>query len=181
MLELGRLRPSEEGTQTLTSGALARLVGVGVETLRYYEREGLLAVPRRSRSGYRRYPPSSVARLRFITRAKHLGFTLREIRELLELREGGACERVRSRAETKLDDVRARIRELRRIERALGALADACSSTDAMDACPFLEALEGAGANDAAEEHEAPSRRRARRVGTTSCAPSTVTPRGTKP
>lgn len=155
-------------SETLTSGELARRVGVGVETIRFYEREKLLAVPRRSASGYRRYPLSAVTRLHFITRAKRLGFTLREIRELLDLREGGPCDEVRIRAEAKLEDVRARILELRRIERALRELAEACS-IDETNSCPILAALD---AGDAPLIHEpaAPSREpesRVRRVGRT--------------
>ena len=99
---------------TLTIGTVARRAGVGVETIRFYERKKLLPEPARDPSnGYRRYTESAVSRLKFIGRAKELGFTLRETRELLELRGGPAtCGTVRSRAEDKIADVRRKIRDL---------------------------------------------------------------------
>ncbi|RMH39176.1 MAG: MerR family transcriptional regulator [Deltaproteobacteria bacterium] len=132
-------------TNTLTIGKVARRAGVGVETIRFYEREKLLPKPARDpSSGYRRYPESTVARLQFIARAKELGFTLKETRELLELRTGPAtCGTVRARAEEKLGDVRRKIEDLQRIERALLTLADACPGDGALDDCPILGALEG--------------------------------------
>ena len=92
----------------LTIGKIARRAGVGVETIRFYEREKLLPVPDRDpSSGYRQYTQATVARLQFITRAKELGFTLREVRELLDLRLGSAsCGPVRVRAEEKVREVR---------------------------------------------------------------------------
>ncbi len=130
---------------TLTIGKVARRTGIGVETIRFYEREKLLPEPARDPSnGYRRYPESTVARLQFIARAKELGFTLRETRELLELRAGPAtCGTVRAKAEEKLGDVRRKIEDLRRIERALRTLAEACPGEGALDDCPILGALEG--------------------------------------
>lgn len=131
---------------TLTIGKLARRAKVGVETIRFYEREALLPEPERDpSSGYRRYPESIVARLQFIARAKELGFTLRETRELLDLRSGPAtCGAVRARAEEKIQDVRRKIRDLQRMEAALVALADDCpSSSSGLDDCPILAALEG--------------------------------------
>jgi len=135
---------SHAASCTLTIGRVARRARVGVETIRFYEREKLLpAPPRDPSSGYRRYPESTVTRLQFIARAKQLGFTLRETRELLELRRGPAsCGTVRARAEEKIDDVRLKIRDLRRIEEALLALAEACPGTGELDGCPILGALE---------------------------------------
>ena len=110
--------------QTLTIGQLAKQAGLGLETLRFYEREGLIPDPPRRASGYREYPPDTVARVKFIKRAKELGFSLKEIAELLTLRVDPetTCADVRKRAETKVSDVRDKIRTLRRIERALGKL-----------------------------------------------------------
>ena len=135
----------DTSTDTLTIGKVARQAGVGVETIRFYEREKLLPEPARDpSSGYRRYPASTVARLQFIARAKGLGFTLKETRELLDLRAGPAtCGTVRARAEEKLADVRRKIEDLQRIERALLTLADACPGDGVLADCPILEALEG--------------------------------------
>lgn len=132
-------------TAPLTIGKVAKRAGIGVETIRFYEREQLLPEPARDpSSGYRRYPESTVSRLQFIARAKELGFTLRETRELLELRAGPAtCGTVRARAEDKLDDVRRKIQDLQRIERALLTLAEACPGSGDLDDCPILGALEG--------------------------------------
>ncbi len=129
----------------MTIGTLARKAGVGVETLRFYERKGLLPEPPRSFSGYRQYPGEAVARVRFIRRAKELGFTLREIRELLELRadETVTCETVRRRATAKIADIERRIRSLEAVRDALARLAADCPASGTADACPILEALEG--------------------------------------
>jgi len=141
---------SSTNPHTLTIGKVARRAGVGVETIRFYEREKLLPEPARDpSSGYRRYSESVISRLRFIARAKRLGFSLRETRELLDLRAGPAtCRTVRARADEKLTDIRARIADLRRIEQALLALADACPGDGGLDDCPILGALEG-GLDDA--------------------------------
>jgi len=127
----------------LTIGQVARRVGIGVETVRYYEREGLLAEPARRPSGYREYPAEAVDRLRFIRRAKELGFTLREIKDLLELAADPDTTRaeVRGRAEAKVADVEARIADLTRVRDALRALAAACDGHGPLDGCPILHAL----------------------------------------
>src|SRR5258708_2566151 len=95
----------------LTRGRLAQLGGVGVETVRFYEQEGLLAKPARSPAGYRQYGQHVVARLQFIQRAKELGFTLNEIKELLSLRvdPDTSCEDVRAKAEVKIADIHGKI------------------------------------------------------------------------
>ncbi len=128
----------------LTIGKIAQGAGIGVETVRYYEREKLLPKPARDpSSGYRLYPPSTIARLQFIARAKRLGFTLRETRELLDLRRASVdCGNVRSRAHEKIIQVREKIAELQRIEGALLRLADACPGVGELDNCPILAALE---------------------------------------
>ena len=135
-------------TQTrITIGAAARRAGVGIDTIRYYEREGLLPTPQRRASGYRDYSRDSVARLRFIRRAKELGFTLADIRELLALsteRERGVGS-VKQRAATRLAEVEQRIRELQRMKRGLRQLIDACPGHGALEHCPILRALGGEG------------------------------------
>lgn len=127
-----------------TIGQVARDVGVGVETVRFYERKGLIAEPPRSGSGYRQYPPEAVERLRFIRRAKELGFTLDEIAELLAL-GGDACAQVRSLALAKVEDVEARIADLERMATVLRGLVDSCDRGEAAPGCPILETIrEGA-------------------------------------
>lgn len=128
----------------MTIGQMARAAGAGVETIRFYEREGLLEHPARSASGYRKYPPEAVARLRLIRQAKELGFSLNEIKELLALRvaPGRSCSDVRARAEHKIADIDQRIAALKRMKAALARLAAACSGRGPTSECPILEALE---------------------------------------
>ena len=111
-------------------GELAERTGVDVQTVRYHERRGLLPEPDRRSSGYPDYGTEDLTRLRFILSGKSLGFTLSEIDDLLELRvdPGGTAGDVRRRAEEKVADVDAKIRDLRRIRRALGRLVDACDA-----------------------------------------------------
>ncbi|HEX5961641.1 MAG TPA: heavy metal-responsive transcriptional regulator [Rhodanobacteraceae bacterium] len=127
----------------LSIGAVAKRAGVGIDTIRYYEREGLLPPPHRRASGYRDYGMGVVERLRFIRRAKDLGFTLEEIRELLALstdRERGV-KSVKQRAEARLGEVEQRIRELQRMKRGLKQLIDACPGHGPLEHCPILRAL----------------------------------------
>ncbi|HHK60563.1 MAG TPA: MerR family transcriptional regulator [Desulfobacterales bacterium] len=128
----------------LTIGRLARQSGVGVETIRFYERQGLLPPPARTPANYRIYPEQDVRRLRFIRRAKALGFTLREIRELLDLRHrpDASKKEVRQRAEAKIADLDRRIEELARIRAALQHLVSACDGHGPATDCPILDALE---------------------------------------
>lgn len=134
----------------LSIGKLARSAGVGVETLRFYERKGLLAKPPRSRSGYRAYPREALRRVLFIRRAKDLGFTLREIAELLSLRvhPRKSCADVRAIARERIADVDARIAELARIKAALERLERACRGKGPTGACPILDAIEKAGSEE---------------------------------
>lgn len=127
----------------LTIGQVARAAGVGVETVRFYERQGLIEQPPRPREGFRRYPPETVAALRFIRRAKELGFTLPEIAELLGFCRHDAvdCARVRQRAETKIADIEGRIAALARMRDALGTLAEACRDRGHAGECPLMETL----------------------------------------
>lgn len=128
----------------LTIGGLARSAGVGVETVRFYERKGLLPEPPRSPSGYRQYPPDTVERLRFIRRAQDLGFALSQIADLLELRvdEVAACGTVEAQAREKLALVAGKMKELRRIRRSLNRLVTACQAREPTSDCPILEELE---------------------------------------
>jgi len=130
---------------TLTTGEVARQAGVNVETLRYYERRGLLKEPRRRPSGYREYPVEAVQVVRFIKRAQELGFTLKECQELPLLRDdsGGACSDVRAAAMAKLDTVANKIRDLKRIKKALNTLVKSCDAQGSTRECPILESLEG--------------------------------------
>jgi len=128
----------------LTIGRVARSAGLAIDTVRYYEREGLLQKPGRTPSGYRQYSPDAVKRLQFIRQAKELGFTLSEIRELLTLKvaPGKSCADVRAHAEAKIADVEQRIAQLNRMKRALVKLAAACSGRGPTSTCPILEAME---------------------------------------
>ena len=136
-------RPVVRSAAHLTIGRVARTAGVAIDTIRYYEREGLLPVPARRLSGYRDYTPDAITRLRFIRRAKELGFSLPEIRELLALsadRERGV-RGVKQRAEARLVEIERRIRELKRVQRGLKNLIDACPGHGAPERCPILTAL----------------------------------------
>jgi len=128
---------------SLTIGRIAHSAGVAIDTIRFYEREGLLPAPRRRPSGYREYDQAAVSRLRFIRKAKDLGFTLDEIRELLALsadRHGGV-EGVRERAAARLLAIDERIAELQRVRDGLSELVDACPGHGAPEDCPILKAL----------------------------------------
>jgi MerR family transcriptional regulator, copper efflux regulator len=129
----------------MRTGELAERAGIGVETVRYYERRGLLAEPVRDRAGYRRYDGHDLLRLRFIMKCKELGFTLTEIRDLLELRltPGRTAEDVRRQARRKLDGVNARIADLERIAAALRRLMETCDGSGPPEACALMHAVGG--------------------------------------
>lgn len=131
---------------SLTIGALAKQAGVGVETVRFYERRGLVRRPARPRDGYRAYPEEAVGRIRFIRNAQAVGFTLQEVKELLALRvtAGTSCAAVRSRASAKAADVQRRLAELERIRVALEKLIAMCPGRGALAGCTILEALDSA-------------------------------------
>jgi len=137
----------------LQTGELAKRTGVNVESLRFYERQGLLPEPPRRPSGYRRYPSSAVARVRFIKRAQELGFALAEIRELLVIGTdpAGTCGEVKAHVEAKIKAVRQKISDLQHIERALHDLAERCPIRAASDQCPILKSLELIPAGDEEE------------------------------
>lgn len=132
----------------LTISKVAQLSGVGVETVRFYERQGLIAQPPKPVNGFRSYPPETVRRIRFIRRAKDIGFSLREIHELLGLYFGEQtrCQEVRERAEVKIADMESKIADLNRMKSALQALVDECGN--GQGECPILESL----ADDLREE-----------------------------
>lgn len=150
---------------TMSIGQLAHQGGVGVETVRFYERRGLLEDPPRSASGYREYPPEALERLRFIRRAKGLGFSLAEIEELLALAgvaddpctdcdpDGGdACTRVQARIREKMAALDEQIASLERMRTSFEELARYCRSRREADACPFLESLADGEGPTAMEE-----------------------------
>ncbi len=130
----------------LTIGQVAKAAGIGVETVRFYERRGLFDPPPRRPSGYRQFPETVIHRLRFIRRAKELGFSLKEIRELLNLRldPDATCADIKGRAQEKIDAISEKEKTLRRMKRSLGKLLAACDgqATLSADECPILEALE---------------------------------------
>ena len=131
----------------ITTGQLAKRANVNIETLRYYERRGIIPEPPRRESGYRQYPDDAVARIQFIKRAQELGFTLAEIQELLNLRVDPEtpCAVVKRRADLKVIEVEEKLRSLKRIKKALNKLAASCSGRGPVGDCPILEALGGDG------------------------------------
>ncbi len=137
------MRTQAHKSDGLSSGKLAQQSGAAIDTIRYYERAGLLPEPQRLVSGYRVYAPDMVARLRFIRRAKHLGFTLDEIAELLALsadRERGV-RGVKDKARAKLSDVERKLAELRRVQSGLKKLIAACPGHGEPGQCPILLSL----------------------------------------
>lgn len=130
--------------RSLTMGQVAKQAGVGVETVRFYERKGLIEEPPRRDSGYRQYSPEFVRRIRFIKRAQELGFSLKEIAELLSLRVDPhtTCRDVKRRTEAKIIDVERKLKDLQRVKKTLIKLAAACSGSGPTSQCPILDALE---------------------------------------
>lgn len=131
---------------SMTIGRLAREAGVNVETVRFYQRRGLMLEPDRPAGGIRRYSPGDVARVSFIKAAQRLGFSLDEIAELLMLDDGASCAQARARAERKLLEVRSRIADLRQIEAALGGLIRQCATVKGKVRCPLIASLHGTDA-----------------------------------
>ena len=126
----------------LQRAEMAQRTGCNLETIRYYEKTGMMPDPPRTASGYRVYDDAHISRLRFILRARELGFSIEQIRGLLDLVDGGTqtCAEVKERTEQHLADVRAKIADLKRIEKVLAATAAQCSGEDIPE-CPVLEAL----------------------------------------
>ena len=134
--------------QTMNIGRLAELAHVNIDTIRYYERQGLLPPATRSASGYRKYGHGDLERLRFILRSKELGFTLAEIGELLSLTSNRQSDMrgVKRKAEERLAQVDRKIAELRRVKRGLRTLIAACPGRGELECCPIVAALSGAQA-----------------------------------
>ena len=126
---------------SLTVGAFAAAAGVNVETIRFYQRKGLLPQPRKTYGSIRRYGDPDVARVKFVKSAQRLGFSLEEIAGLLTLEDGTHCVEARAVAEQKLEDVRAKLDDLRRIESVLTRLVDRCCASRGTITCPLIAAL----------------------------------------
>jgi len=126
----------------MTIGMLARAAGVHVESVRFYQRRGLLREPRRPQGGIRHYDAGDLARIRFIKAAQRLGFTLEEVAELLKLDDGTHCKAASEKAQRKLADVRDRLRDLRRVERVLSHLIASCHTAQGQVRCPLIAALQ---------------------------------------
>ena len=128
----------------LTTSEVARRSGVNLQTIRYYEKRGLLPKPPRSPSGYRAFHHDTVRRVRFVKRAQELGFLLEEIKDLLTLRvaPGTTCGQIRQCAQGKIGEIDGKIRNLRRMKKALERLAASCSGTGPAGECPILESLD---------------------------------------
>jgi Hg(II)-responsive transcriptional regulator len=131
-------------------GEVAQRAGVNIQTLRYYERRGLLPAPVRRASGYREYGPDTVSLVRFIKGAQELGFTLREVGELIELGENGGRSflEVRALATAKIADIHLRMRRLAAMKQALEELVQVCRTTGSTGHCPIIEAMEEASRPD---------------------------------
>ena len=129
----------------VTTAKLAKEGGVNVETIRYYERHGLLPKVPRTPSGYRQFSADHAVRLRFIRRAQELGFTLKEVKELLAIRvkPGSGCADVRRKAEAKIADVDEKIRDLQAIREALVGMTETCTGRGPATNCSILDALNG--------------------------------------
>ncbi|KPF70232.1 MerR family transcriptional regulator [beta proteobacterium AAP99] len=130
--------------ENLTIGVLADAAGVNVETIRFYQRKGLMNEPDRPLGGIRRYADADLARVRFIKSAQRLGFSLDEIADLLRLEDGSHCTEAREQAERKLGDVQARLADLHRIEAALQGLVERCCAASGQVRCPLISALQEA-------------------------------------
>jgi len=130
--------------KSLSIGSVAKLAGVPLTTVRFYERANVVRPMARTAANYRLDSPDAVACIRFTRRAQELGFTLREVKELLALRTGGgrSCRKVRATAAAKIADIEARIQSLKRVSRALTKLADECEAHAGGIGCPLLDYLE---------------------------------------
>ncbi|MGE4240697.1 Hg(II)-responsive transcriptional regulator [Ramlibacter sp.] len=128
----------ERNKDSLTIGELAAQAGVGVETIRFYQRKALIAEPPRRAGAIRRYGAADVERLRFVKSAQSLGFSLDEVAELLRLEDGAHCKEASSLAEVKLADIRRKLAELSRMESVLSGLVDACHVRRGKVSCPLI-------------------------------------------
>lgn len=133
----------QQPSSAFTIGGLAEAAGINLETIRYYQRRGLMPEPARPQGGIRRYGQPDLARVRFIKSAQRLGFSLEEVVELLKLEDGSHCGQARVQGERKLADVRARLEDLQRIEHALSELVQRCHSARGRVCCPLIVSLQG--------------------------------------
>ena len=133
----------ENKLENFTIGVFAKTAGVNLETIRFYQRKGLLPEPDKPYGSIRRYGESDVTRVRFVKSAQRLGFSLDEITELLRLEDGTHCEEASSLAEHKLKDVREKQADLALMEAALSGLVLACHATKGKVSCPLIESLQG--------------------------------------
>lgn len=124
----------------LTIGKLAKRAGVTIETIRYYQRKGLLEEPRKPATGYRQYPKQAISRIRFIKRAQQTGFTLKEILELLTL-DSGHCQDVQELATAKLTQIENQIQDLTRLQKVLQELVSGCVSNESGERCSLIDSL----------------------------------------
>ena len=125
--------------KSMKIGEVAKLAGTGIETIRFYEREGVLLEPKRRPSGYRQYDEATVERLDYIRRAKELGFTLSEIKELLSLSFAHSnCDHIRQRAEGRITDIENKIRSLQQMKRSLRKILERCQTKNSTDDCPLV-------------------------------------------
>ncbi len=131
----------QDSLENLTIGSFARAAGVNVETIRFYQRRGLLPEPNKPYGSIRRYGAKDLARVKFVKSAQRLGFKLEEIALLLGLDDGMHCDAARTLAEQKLSDVRSRLRDLKRIEEALAELVVKCRATSGLVSCPIIARL----------------------------------------
>ncbi len=127
--------------ENLTIGAFAKAAGVNVETIRFYQRKGLLPTPDRPYGSIRRYSGADVARVKFVRAAQRLGFSLDEISELLKLEDGTHCSEAAELAAQRLADVRARLADLSRMESALSQVLSACRTNEGHVTCPLIASL----------------------------------------
>ncbi|PMS19726.1 Hg(II)-responsive transcriptional regulator [Trinickia dabaoshanensis] len=132
-------------SRRLTIGALANEARVNVETIRFYQRKGLLPEPHKPHGGIRRYGELEVARVRFVKSAQRIGFSLDEIADLLRLEDGTHCDEASRLAEHKLDDIRAKLADLARMESVLSQLVCACHTRKGSVSCPLIASLQGSG------------------------------------
>ena len=133
-----------KSAQRFTIGRLASQAGVGIDTVRFYERRGLLPSPNRTAAGYRLYDEDSISRIRFVRRAKDLGFTLDEIEVLLKLQDKGVRKsEVKAITRRKLDQINAKMADLERMRGVLESLAAECTGKGNVTTCPIIEAIAG--------------------------------------
>jgi MerR family copper efflux transcriptional regulator len=142
----GKSKEVDRNAGSLTIGQVAKLAGVGIETIRFYEREGIIGKPHRRESGYREFSPNVVSELRFIKRAQELGFSLKEIAELLVIRVDPTenCSPVKRKAEAKISEIRQKIGDLKRMQRVLEKVTRACIASKPITECPILDCFEHA-------------------------------------